>query len=196
MELLLQPVQRPGFSIVVMINSWSYVFSQWLKLIAGVSLLETLKNKHARWIHLHVSVTDHKCSIGISSIFDTVFRCLTIFLSVLDTLQCLPREVIKGSGHVPSKKVKIAYWTYFHFVKFRRICMSLYGVIISEQNGTSIFETICHTMSASFWQAGFPLDFVLSKYPTNSIISKIQFLSRHHLKLYSHPVKCVRSRNY
>ena len=31
----------------------------------------------------YVSVTDHKCSIGISSIFDTVFLYLPIFLTVL-----------------------------------------------------------------------------------------------------------------
>ena len=40
-------------------------------------------NKHAIWVQLHVSVTDHKCSIGISLIFDTVLRywvSLNVFL--------------------------------------------------------------------------------------------------------------------
>ena len=37
------------------------------------------KKKHARCI----SVTNHKCRMGISSIFDTVFRYLPIFLTVL-----------------------------------------------------------------------------------------------------------------
>ena len=37
------------------------------------------KNKHARWIHLKASVTDHKCDIGISSIFDTAYRYMFLF---------------------------------------------------------------------------------------------------------------------
>ena len=49
----------------------SHVLSRWLRLIAGTYMLE--KNKHARWIQLSVSVTDHKCGIGISSVFDMVF---------------------------------------------------------------------------------------------------------------------------
>ena len=40
-------------------------------------------NKHARWIKLWVSITDHKYGIGISSIFNTVFRYLPIFLTIL-----------------------------------------------------------------------------------------------------------------
>ena len=36
-----------------------------------------------RWIQLLKCVTDYKCGIGISSIFDTVFRYLPIFLAVL-----------------------------------------------------------------------------------------------------------------
>ena len=39
--------------------------------------------KHARWIQLYLSMTDHKCAIGISSIFDPVFRYLPIFLICL-----------------------------------------------------------------------------------------------------------------
>ena len=52
-----------------------------MRLISGAYMLEV--NKHARWIQLKLNVTDHKCSIGISSIFDTVFRYLPIFLTVL-----------------------------------------------------------------------------------------------------------------
>ena len=33
--------------------------------------------KHATWIQLYLSMTDHKCGIGISSIFDPVFRRLS-----------------------------------------------------------------------------------------------------------------------
>ena len=40
-------------------------------------------NKHARWIKLWVSIIDHKYGIGISSIFNTVFRYLPIFLTIL-----------------------------------------------------------------------------------------------------------------
>ena len=39
--------------------------------------------KHARWIQLYLSMTDRKCGIGISSIFDPVFRYLPICLTVL-----------------------------------------------------------------------------------------------------------------
>ena len=39
--------------------------------------------KHARWIQLYLSMTDHKKGIGISSIFDTVFRYWPILLTVL-----------------------------------------------------------------------------------------------------------------
>ena len=57
-------------------------------------------------------------SLGIPSIFDTVFRYLLIFLAALQywitpNYICLPREVIKGGGHVPSEKVKIAYYPLF-----------------------------------------------------------------------------------
>ena len=48
----------------------SHVFWQCLRLISGACMLE-------------VNETHHKCGIGISSIFDTVFRCLPIFLTVL-----------------------------------------------------------------------------------------------------------------
>ena len=47
--------------------------------------------KHARWTQLYLSMTDHKCGIGISSIFDTVFRYLPIFVTVL--LYWAPRNV-------------------------------------------------------------------------------------------------------
>ena len=74
-------IQWLGFSIVVPINSRSfYVFLPWLRLISSAFLLEIKKKKkHARCI----SVTNHKCRMGISSIFDTVFRYLPIFLTVL-----------------------------------------------------------------------------------------------------------------
>ena len=53
-----------------------------MRLIASaVEMLEM--NKHARWILLEVSLSDHKCGIGISWIFNTVFRYLPIFLTVL-----------------------------------------------------------------------------------------------------------------
>ena len=39
--------------------------------------------KYARWIQPLVSVSDHDCGIRISSILDTVFRYLPIFLTVL-----------------------------------------------------------------------------------------------------------------
>ena len=39
--------------------------------------------KHARWIQLYLSMTYHECGIGISSIFDPVFRYLPIFLTLL-----------------------------------------------------------------------------------------------------------------
>ena len=41
-------------------------------------------------------VTDHKCSIGISSIFDTVFRYLTIFRTLL--LYWVPPNVPLSTG--------------------------------------------------------------------------------------------------
>ena len=59
----------------------SHVFSHCLRSISGAYMLEV--NKHARWIQLKVNVTDHKYGIGISSIFDTVFHYLPIFLTVL-----------------------------------------------------------------------------------------------------------------
>ena len=37
--------------------------------------------KHARWIQLYLSMTDHKCGIGISSILDPVFRYVFANLS-------------------------------------------------------------------------------------------------------------------
>ena len=58
----------------------SHVFSQCLRLLWCI---RAWGNKHARWIQLQVNVTDHKCGIGIWSIFDTVFRYLPIFLTVL-----------------------------------------------------------------------------------------------------------------
>ena len=139
-----QPVQRLGFSIVVMINSWSYTFfSQWLKLIAAWCILawdiETNMRDGYTFSKRDRSL---KCGIGISSIFDTVFRYLPIFLSVLDTPQCLPREVIKGGGHVcQAKKWKLLIKPICHFVKFRRICMgssyqSKTGLVSSRQFAT------------------------------------------------------------
>ena len=41
-------------------------------------------------------VPDHKCSIGISSIFDTVFRYLTIFRTLL--LYWVPPNVTLSTG--------------------------------------------------------------------------------------------------
>ena len=72
-------IQWLGFSIVVPINSSSfYVFLPWLRLISSAFMLE-IKIKHARCM----SITNHKCRMGISSIFDAVFRYLPIFLTVL-----------------------------------------------------------------------------------------------------------------
>ena len=43
---------------------------QWLRFISGAAyMLELIK--HARWIQLYLSMSDHKWGIGISSIFDT-----------------------------------------------------------------------------------------------------------------------------
>ena len=39
--------------------------------------------KHARWIQLYLSMSNHKLGIDISSIFDPVFRYLPIFVTVL-----------------------------------------------------------------------------------------------------------------
>ena len=39
--------------------------------------------KLARWIQLLECVTDYKCGISISSIFETVFRYLPVFLAIL-----------------------------------------------------------------------------------------------------------------
>jgi len=47
------------------------------ELIVDAYMLEI--KKHARWIKLQVCVTDCTCGIGISMIFDTVFRYLSIF---------------------------------------------------------------------------------------------------------------------
>ena len=61
-------------------------FSQCLSLIAGAYLGAYMpeKIKHVRWIQLnYVSVTDHKWSIGILSIFNSVFRYLPLFLTAL-----------------------------------------------------------------------------------------------------------------
>ena len=60
-----------------------HVFSRRLRLISGVFMLEIKKKKHARWIQCWVSVTDRKCGIGFSSIFDTLFRYLPILRTVL-----------------------------------------------------------------------------------------------------------------
>ena len=59
----------------------SHIFSQCLRLISDEYMLEI--NKHVRWIQLQVNATDHRCGTGISSIFDTLFRYLPIFLTVL-----------------------------------------------------------------------------------------------------------------
>ena len=59
----------------------SHVFAQWLRLIAGAYMLAI--NRHARLLHFLVSVNDHMWCRGISSIFNTVFRYLPIFLTVL-----------------------------------------------------------------------------------------------------------------
>ena len=58
-------------------------FSQCLSLIAGASLSAYMREKinRVRWIQ--VSVTNHKCSIGILSIFNMVFRYLSLFLTAL-----------------------------------------------------------------------------------------------------------------
>ena len=59
------------------------------------------KNKHARWIQLKVSVTDHKCGIGISSIFDTAYRYFFLFFfffffgsAVFGKPQCPPLQLV------------------------------------------------------------------------------------------------------
>ena len=70
-----------GLSIVVMINSRSYVFSQQLRLIAGAYMLEI--NRHARWIQLHV--LKRKCGIDISWVFDRVFANFSGGIAVLGT---------------------------------------------------------------------------------------------------------------
>ena len=59
----------------------SHVFAQWLRLIAGAYMHAI--NRHARLLHFLVSVNDHMWCRGISSIFNTVFRYLPIFLTVL-----------------------------------------------------------------------------------------------------------------
>ena len=59
----------------------SHVFAQWLRLIAGAYMLAI--NRHARLLHFLVSVNDHMWCRGISSIFNTVFRYLSIFLTFL-----------------------------------------------------------------------------------------------------------------
>ena len=59
----------------------SHIFSQCLRLISDEYMLEV--NKHVRWLQLSVNATDHRCVIGILSIFDTLFRYLPIFLTVL-----------------------------------------------------------------------------------------------------------------
>ena len=70
-----------------MINSRSYVFLQWLRLIAGAYMLEI--NKHARCIQLHV-FQKHKGGIDITWIFDRVFANFSYGITVLSTPQCPP----------------------------------------------------------------------------------------------------------
>ena len=41
------------------------------------------RGHYARWMQLYVRVTDHKCSISISSIFDSGFWYLPTFLTIL-----------------------------------------------------------------------------------------------------------------
>ena len=65
------------------INSKSHVFSRRLRLISGVYMTEILKKNTRDGYNVKVSVIGHKCGIGISSIFDTVFRYLPIFLTAL-----------------------------------------------------------------------------------------------------------------
>ena len=52
------------------------------------------KNKQARWIQLKVRVTDHKCGIGISSIFDTAYRYFFFFFFFFSVVRFLvnPRQ--------------------------------------------------------------------------------------------------------
>ena len=60
-------------------------------------------------------------------------------------------------------------------LKFRRICMES-----SEQNRSSISETVCPTMLV-FGKYAFQMLF-FQNIPTNPIISKISFLWRHHFR--------------
>ena len=93
-QLIYDEIGRGSFSIIVPINSRSsHVSSQWLRLIFGVYMLE---------INKHVSVTDYECGIGISWIFDTVFRYLPIFLTVLRYWvppQCPPQSRVESKGN-------------------------------------------------------------------------------------------------
>ena len=69
------------------------VFSRFLAMAEVEFWFIYVWDKHGRWIQLKVSVTDHKCDIGIWSIFDSVFPYLPIFLKVLRywvTPQCSP----------------------------------------------------------------------------------------------------------
>ena len=53
-------------------------------------------------INKHVSVTDHEYGIGISSIFDTVFRYLPTFsygITVLSNPQCPPQSRVASKGN-------------------------------------------------------------------------------------------------
>ena len=60
-----------------------FAISRFLATEVDFWCIHAWDKKYARWIQRSVRVTDHKCGIGIWSIFDMVFRYLPIFLTVL-----------------------------------------------------------------------------------------------------------------
>ena len=88
----------------------SHGFSQWLRLIAGAYMLAI--NRYARLLQLLVTVNDHNCGIGISSIFNTVFQYLPIFLTVLGYCAIVPFLKV-------ARSYLYACWLCFWFAFFR-----------------------------------------------------------------------------
>ena len=66
----------PAFRSFLPVSRGLLTFSRW-------GCARCWRGHYARWMQLYVRVTDHKCSISISSIFDSGFWYLPTFLTVL-----------------------------------------------------------------------------------------------------------------
>ena len=93
-------------------------------MISGVYMLDI--KKHARWIQrLVVSVTDHKCGIGISSILDTVFRYLPLFRTALRYWQPRPQGFSLKKWVEKALGTRLRYWVSPNVPLLERLAIAL-----------------------------------------------------------------------